>query len=274
MNKVFYFFLALFSNFLAFNANGQTAPEIQGNCASPAYPSASTKLEEEGTVTIRFLVGTDGKVKNADIEKSTGFRRLDEAARSALIKCQFKTSIKDGIPVEGFAKMNFEFRLGAPRIPSVLYRVSASNGKLLKSDARPKMQFSSFSTPEYLSIDCRLSNNPLYVSAQNISINKYIEDAFNSELKAADLYADQGLLMTADIKRITAVTFPSGSWNLEIDIKLNNGKKITYFHSHEFVMSTMDGLQSCPKAAQEFPTAIQKLFYKIASDTEFLEATK
>jgi TonB family protein len=47
-------------------------------------------MEEEGTVTLKFLIGVDGKVIQADIEKTSGFTRLDEAARNALSKCQFR----------------------------------------------------------------------------------------------------------------------------------------------------------------------------------------
>ena len=49
------------------------------------YPDASRNAEEEGAVTVGFYVDIDGKVKDSRIEKSSGFRRLDEAARQALI---------------------------------------------------------------------------------------------------------------------------------------------------------------------------------------------
>jgi protein TonB len=63
------------------------------HCAKPDYPSASRRMEEEGTVTLKFLIGVDGKVIQADIEKTSGFNRLDEAARNALSKCQFLSLI-------------------------------------------------------------------------------------------------------------------------------------------------------------------------------------
>lgn len=275
MKKVIYPLLIVASNFLAFTAAAQIAPERQPNCAGPEYPSASKRLEEEGTVTLRYLVGTDGSVISAEVEKSSGFRRLDEAARSSIVKCQFKPALKDGIPVERVSKQNYTFRLeSGTKISPVPYKVSDLNGVLLKNGTFPKLRFVSFSEPEYLSINCRLANNPLYVSDQNISINKFIENAFNSELKQADLFSDQGLLLTADIKRISVSTFPSGSWDIELDLKLESGKKINYFHTHQFPLSTMNGALSCPKAAQEFPIAIQQLFYKIAATKTFLEPAK
>jgi len=275
MKKLFYLLLVLASNFWALTAIGQTASEVQPKCVGPDYPSASKRLEEEGTVTLRYLVGTDGKVISAEVEKSSGFRRLDEAARSALVKCQFKPVLEDGIPVQRVSKQNYAFRLeNAAKISPVQYKVSDLNGVLLKNGTFPKMRFVSFSEPESLSINCRLSTNPIYVSAQNISINKFIENAFNSELQAADLYSEQGTLLTADIKRISSSTFPSGSWDLELDLKLESGRKINYSHSHQFATSTTEGTQSCLKAAQEFPVAVQQLFYKIAANKNFIEPAK
>ena len=275
MKKLIYLLLLLLSYFWALSAAGQTVPEAQSNCPRPEYPSASKRLEEEGTVTLRFLVGSDGKVISAEVEKSSNFRRLDEAAKSALMKCQFKPSLKDGIPVEGVAKMNYSFKLDlGPRILPAPYKVSELNGVLLKNGTYPKMRFISFSEPESLSINCRLSTNPIYVSFNNIPINKFIENAFNSELQQADLYSEQGSLLTADIKSISVSTFPSGSWNLELDLKLESGRKINYSHSHQFATSTAEGTQSCVKAAQEFPVAVQQLFYKIAGNKNFIETAK
>ena len=81
------------------------------HCEKPDYPSASRRLEEEGTVSLRFLVGVDGKVLQAEVEKSSGFRRLDEAARAGLAKCQFKPATLDGKPEQAWASMKYTWRL-------------------------------------------------------------------------------------------------------------------------------------------------------------------
>jgi protein TonB len=81
------------------------------SCEKPDYPSASRRLEEEGTVTLKFLVGSDGKVKESAVEKSSGFRRLDEAARQGLAKCLFKPGTENGQPVEGWANIKYTWRL-------------------------------------------------------------------------------------------------------------------------------------------------------------------
>ena len=81
------------------------------SCEKPEYPSASKRLEEEGTVQLKFLVGADGKVIESAVEKSSGFRRLDEAARQSLSKCTFKPGTKDGVAVERWASMKYTWKL-------------------------------------------------------------------------------------------------------------------------------------------------------------------
>ena len=100
-------------------AAAPTAPAIRtgaviqpgAHCAKPDYPSASRRMEEEGTVTLKFLIGTDGRVLQAEIEKSSGFTRLDEAARNALSKCQFRPGTVDGKPEQSWANIRYTWRL-------------------------------------------------------------------------------------------------------------------------------------------------------------------
>jgi protein TonB len=80
-------------------------------CEKFEYTSASRRLEEEGTVALRFLVGVDGKVIQSEIEKSSGFKRLDEAARAGLSKCQFRPALVDGKPEQAWASMKITYRL-------------------------------------------------------------------------------------------------------------------------------------------------------------------
>lgn len=80
-------------------------------CEKPEYPSASRRMEEEGTVHLRFLVGVDGKVIQSEIEKSSGYKRLDEAARAGLARCQFRPATVDGTPEQAWASMRYTWRL-------------------------------------------------------------------------------------------------------------------------------------------------------------------
>ena len=80
-------------------------------CDKPAYPTASRRMEEEGTVSLRFLVGVDGLVIQSEIEKSSGFKRLDDAARAGLSKCRFQPATVDGVPEQAWASMKYTWRL-------------------------------------------------------------------------------------------------------------------------------------------------------------------
>ena len=91
----------------------RTGAAIQpgASCAKPDYPSASRRLEEEGTVSLKFLIGVDGRVLQAEIEKTSGFPRLDEAARNALSKCQFRAGTIDGKAEQSWASIKYTWRL-------------------------------------------------------------------------------------------------------------------------------------------------------------------
>ena len=88
-----------------------TANVNMTQCEKPAYPSASRSMEEEGTVALRFLVGVDGKIVQSEIEKSSGYKRLDEAARAGLSKCQFKPATVDGKPEQAWTTIRYVWRL-------------------------------------------------------------------------------------------------------------------------------------------------------------------
>ncbi|NML60007.1 M56 family metallopeptidase [Massilia sp. RP-1-19] len=81
------------------------------SCAKPVWPAESLKNENQGTVTLSFLVGVDGKVKDSAIKKSSGFAPLDEAARSGIAKCSFKPATVAGQPVEDWMMMQYMWTL-------------------------------------------------------------------------------------------------------------------------------------------------------------------
>jgi len=81
------------------------------NCKKPAYPSASIRLGEKGTVLLRFLIDADGRVKSSEVQSSSGHKRLDEAARDSLSLCRFKPGLSDGRPVEAWATLRYTWVL-------------------------------------------------------------------------------------------------------------------------------------------------------------------
>lgn len=80
-------------------------------CAKPAYPPASLAAQEAGTVILKYLIDVDGSVLESKIETSSGFRRLDDAARRALAKCRFRPAMANGKAEQGWARIEYEWRL-------------------------------------------------------------------------------------------------------------------------------------------------------------------
>ncbi|MBZ2209424.1 M56 family metallopeptidase [Massilia sp. R798] len=81
------------------------------SCVKPQYPAESLKAGNQGTVTLKFLVGVDGKAKDSAIVTSSGFAPMDEAARTAIAKCSFKPASVAGQPVEDWAMMKYVWTL-------------------------------------------------------------------------------------------------------------------------------------------------------------------
>jgi periplasmic protein TonB len=78
----------------------------------PDYPSASRRLNEEGSVVVDILVGEDGNIKEAKVATSSGFPRLDEAAvKEALRRWKYKPGTEDGKPVAMWHKVKVTFKL-------------------------------------------------------------------------------------------------------------------------------------------------------------------
>jgi periplasmic protein TonB len=82
----------------------------------PEYPSIASKAEITGTTRIRFNVGADGKLVNAEVVKSSGVTRehraLDRAAVSGLSACSFKAGVdENGKAVGGSFEVIYEWKL-------------------------------------------------------------------------------------------------------------------------------------------------------------------
>jgi protein TonB len=79
----------------------------------PAYPPSEQRAGNEGSVTVRLLVGADGRVKKVTriSAASDAFFRATE--RQALTYWRFRPATLDGRPVESQTVMTVHFRLDA-----------------------------------------------------------------------------------------------------------------------------------------------------------------
>lgn len=77
----------------------------------PDYPPGERRAGNSGVVTLRVLIGVDGRVRQVErlTAASEDFWRVTE--RQALGKWRFKPATQDGVPVESWRTMTVRFNL-------------------------------------------------------------------------------------------------------------------------------------------------------------------
>ena len=63
----------------------------------PPYPAISRRLNEQGKTTVRVLIGADGQPQRAEVAKSSGFTRLDEAAIITVMRWRYVPGKRGGV---------------------------------------------------------------------------------------------------------------------------------------------------------------------------------
>jgi protein TonB len=81
------------------------------NNPAPEYPRASRSLSEEGRVLLRVQVGEDGRALQVLLDTSSGFARLDRAAREAVARWRFVPARQGQQAVTGWVKVPVVFEL-------------------------------------------------------------------------------------------------------------------------------------------------------------------
>ena len=79
----------------------------------PPYPASEERAENEGSVTVRILIGTDGRVKSVEKVRGASEAFFRATEQQALRHWRFKPSTLDGRPVESRKIMTVHFRLMA-----------------------------------------------------------------------------------------------------------------------------------------------------------------
>jgi protein TonB len=77
----------------------------------PAYPAAARRNGEEGTVTLRVLVGTEGAPREVTLERSSGSPVLDAAALATVKHWRFSPARRGGEALEARVLVPIVFRL-------------------------------------------------------------------------------------------------------------------------------------------------------------------
>jgi TonB family protein len=82
---------------------------VWSSCPSASYP-LDAKPSNQGVTGVSVLVGPDGSMREINVAESSGFSALDEAIRSALSGCKFRSRTIDGEPVPEATWMHFRLR--------------------------------------------------------------------------------------------------------------------------------------------------------------------
>ncbi len=82
-----------------------------GGCAKPDYPARAARNGETGTVALALLIGTDGRVSDSRVQRSSGSRELDRAAQQALSLCTFKPAMNNGAAEPGWGQIAYVWTL-------------------------------------------------------------------------------------------------------------------------------------------------------------------
>jgi protein TonB len=79
--------------------------------APPLYPGLARKRGQEGTVILRVLVNSAGRVDGLEVEKSSGVGSLDRAAESAVRKWSFEPGRRGKEKVDMWVRVPVTFKL-------------------------------------------------------------------------------------------------------------------------------------------------------------------
>jgi len=85
-------------------------PVDHSTLAPPRYPAS----RHEGMVLMRLVIGTDGRVSQVGLERSSGFDDLDQAAMTAARGWRFEPAIEAGRAVVSMVRVPVEFSLDEP----------------------------------------------------------------------------------------------------------------------------------------------------------------
>lgn len=76
---------------------------------APVYPTESSRRRERGTVLLRVLIDALGRPAQIQLERSSGFSRLDDAARAAVQKALFRPYEVNGVAQPAQVLIPIEF---------------------------------------------------------------------------------------------------------------------------------------------------------------------
>lgn len=101
----------------AANSEGSSRPPLADRAARvlqmppPDYPPLSRERGEQGVVMLQLAVDASGRLGEVSVLQSSGFSRLDKAARAAVQRWRFQPAIENGQPVAAQLTLPVRFAL-------------------------------------------------------------------------------------------------------------------------------------------------------------------
>lgn len=77
----------------------------------PEYPAQEMRAQRDGLVTLRVLIGTDGRVKSVEQVSATSDAFFAVTKRQALGKWRFRPATRGGVAEESWKTMTVRFRI-------------------------------------------------------------------------------------------------------------------------------------------------------------------
>jgi protein TonB len=77
---------------------------------NPVYPAASKRLREAGTVLLRVSLNAAGEVRDINVQTTSAYQRLDQAAMEAVRQWRFIPATKGQQPVASTVLVPIEFK--------------------------------------------------------------------------------------------------------------------------------------------------------------------
>lgn len=78
---------------------------------APVYPAASLRLGESGRVLVRVEIDKNGRVLQLQLARSSGSRRLDDAALASVRAARFEPYTENGEPLLVWTTVPIVFEL-------------------------------------------------------------------------------------------------------------------------------------------------------------------
>ena len=150
------------------------------------------------------------------------------------------------------------------------YGISAENVNTLHSVGKVKVKLNQFQaeSPGESSMTCRAVGS--VETPNEESFEKYIEDAFKSELTISGLYdQNASIAITGNLKEIDFDSnIGNGAWEFDMVFTSSNGKSIEVHSKYSFSTNFV-AEKACQQVAQALVPSVQKLIHDTITNPGF-----